>query len=60
MDLDSMLQATVSQRWRPSMGVTGTRGGFAILMEPAEAQWKVTELIKGLAMGLWRERESED
>jgi hypothetical protein len=29
-------------------------------MEPEETQWKVTELIKGLTTGLWRELESED
>lgn len=55
-----MLQARVSQRRLLSTGVTGARGSFAILMEPDEAQWKVTELIKGLTTGLWREWESED
>lgn len=58
--MDSMLQARVSQRRLLSTGVTGARGSFAILMEPDEAQWKVTELIKGLTTGLWREWESED
>lgn len=60
MGLGSRLQSTVSQKELPGMRVTGPRGGFAILMEPVAAQWKVTELIKGLTMGLWRELESED
>lgn len=29
------------------MGVTGARGSFTVLMEPDEAPWKVTGLIKG-------------
>lgn len=58
--MDSTLQARVSQKHRLSTGVRGARGSFAILMEPDEAQWKVTELIKGLTAGLWREWESED
>lgn len=40
--------------------MTGASGSLAILMEPDEAQWKVTELIKGATTGLWREQESED
>lgn len=58
--MDSRLQARVSQKHLLSSGVTGARGSFAILMEPEETQWKVTELIKGLTTGLWRELESED
>lgn len=42
------------------MGVTGARGSFTVLMEPDEAPWKVTGLIKGATTGLWREQESED
>lgn len=55
-----MLPATVSQRRILSMGVTGARGSFTVLMEPDEAPWKVTGLIKGATTGLWREQESED
>lgn len=55
-----VLPAMVSQRRILSLGVTGARGSFTVLMEPDEAPWKVTELIKGATMGLWREQESED
>lgn len=42
------------------MGVTQARGSFIVLMEPDKAQKRVTEMIKGLATGLWRRQMSED
>lgn len=39
------------------MGVTQARRSFIVLMEPDKAQRRVTEMIKGLATGLWREME---
>lgn len=40
--------------------MTQAGGSFIILMEPDKAQKRVTEMIKGLATGLWRRQTSED
>lgn len=60
MGLDSMPQAMVSHRRLLSRAVTPAEGSFIVLMEPDKAQRRVTEMIKGLTTGLWRNTESEE
>lgn len=55
--MDLMLWAAVSHRRRLSMAATQAGRGSTVLMEPDKAQRTVTEMIKGLARGLWRETE---